>query len=147
MISHTSGCPISSTKCQLCWYLLDIFFNLEKNAWTIFLGDNLISFLCSCVVLENLPLNISNESLRRDRKKKRGPVNVLLWKCWTSPACTQLPCQWAALDSQDRGSSFSKKGIHKFISINVELIAEQIPLVHENIGSRKREKTDARPGL
>ena len=29
------------------------------------------------------------------------------------------------LDSQDRGFSFSKKGIHKFISINVELIAEQ----------------------
>ena len=42
---------------DICW----IYFNdLEENAWTIFLRDKLIS----SEVLENSPLNISNESLR-----------------------------------------------------------------------------------
>ena len=46
---------------DMCW----IYFNdLGQTAWTIFLRDKLISSVCSCEVLENLLLSISNESFR-----------------------------------------------------------------------------------
>ena len=58
------------------WISVDIFNDLEENAWTIFLREKLISSICSCEVLENLLLNISNESFRMAKGEEEET-----WSC------------------------------------------------------------------